>query len=531
MLTLSIRNRSKSKRTPTPKIDELLESIGLMRHVVPRDGSSLFRCISQCVFLTQSCHMTVRQNLLLFSKLQIKEFSKMTQMSPSKYAKKIIDTKVDGELLDMRIAAKFYRINIAFYLDAQPFVPLIVETPDAVKTLSICLNYEGTYDLVLTKESVENISVCQSIMYEMLYKNVFNLSSVDFAVKEMLFERKYPSSRSNDRASLEKRATCTDMKELLENGITPFPFKVAKALTPKLYRNTEYDIWLNSKKEKFYGRWNNWEFKEGSKCLVMIGNEEYDCYIQRIREKNEPVEVYVKDLAQKIDVEFEQLKLMPVDQEVRNSISSPPVQVSHVSSTSNECCKPTVDATEKHCESPRYQHQTTTRPNRQQTTPDSPRYTAAILPSPNYYLPQYPPPVLPLNNLNPTNSGSVMHPWYMSTPPPPPTVMQPSFKDRFIMVEPSPLNLNKNRITPPNIQFVNYVEGSPRMSAPPPPPPHFQQVSPSWYCVSEHQTDTTCKCTQCNNNEESAVTVDFNRAYQPWPVQPEFDVPSSELQH
>lgn len=251
MLTLSVRNRSKSKRTPTPKIDELLESIGLMRHVVPRDGNSLFRCISQCVFLTQSCYMIVRRHLLQFSTLQMKDFNQMTQLSVSKYEKKITDTKLDGELLDMRIAAKFYNISIAFYVDAHPFMPLIIETPNSVKTLNICLNYEGSYDLVLIKETVLNISLCQAIVYEMLYNNVFKLSGVDFAVKEMLFERNLPPSRSNDRISLEKRATCMDMKELLEFGITPFPFKVAKALTPKLYRNTEYDIWLNNKREKF----------------------------------------------------------------------------------------------------------------------------------------------------------------------------------------------------------------------------------------------------------------------------------------
>ena len=29
---------------------------------------------------------------------------------------------------------------------------------------------------------------------------------------------------------------------------TPFPYKVAKALAPDIYRNVEYDTWLESKK-------------------------------------------------------------------------------------------------------------------------------------------------------------------------------------------------------------------------------------------------------------------------------------------
>lgn len=32
-------------------------------------------------------------------------------------------------------------------------------------------------------------------------------------------------------------------KELLDNGITPFPYKVAKALDPDIYRNIEFDVW------------------------------------------------------------------------------------------------------------------------------------------------------------------------------------------------------------------------------------------------------------------------------------------------
>lgn len=34
----------------------------------------------------------------------------------------------------------------------------------------------------------------------------------------------------------EMRAKCTNMRLLLDAGITPFPFKVAKALHPDIYR-------------------------------------------------------------------------------------------------------------------------------------------------------------------------------------------------------------------------------------------------------------------------------------------------------
>lgn len=511
MLTLSVRNRSKSKQTSTPKIDELLESIGLMRHVVPRDGNSLFRCISQCVFLTQSCYMIVRRHLLQFSTLQIKEFNQLTQLSVSKYEKKITDTKLDGDLLDMHIAAKLYNISIAFYVDAHPFMPFIIETPNSIKTLNICLNYEGSYDLVFLKETVVNISLCQAIVYEMLYNNVFRLSGVDFAVKEMLFERNLPSSRSNDRISLEKRATCTNMKELLEIGITPFPFKVAKALTPKLYRNTEYDIWLNNKREKFYGRWNNFEFKEGSKCMVTIGNQEYHCYIQCIRGKNEPVEVYVKDWAQKICVEFNQLKLISLEQDVREMTESP-VQVSQTSSTTDERNGFIYQVADQR-ETPPIQYSNS-------------GFIHGYLPYQLFsscFVDQYQQQsTLPMTSLNSSSRGSVMHPWFISTPPPILPNDLGQFKENFVFLE-SSSNFNKNCV-PTYFPPPNLMNNLSKVSD-----PHVQSMLPPLYC--DHQPSSSSRCVQLNNGEESGMVVDSNHAYQPG-LEPEFfDVPADEAQH
>lgn len=45
--------------------------------------------------------------------------------------------------------------------------------------------------------------------------------------------------------------SCLDVnsaKGLLDNGITPFPYKVAKALDPNIYRNIEFDVWRELKR-------------------------------------------------------------------------------------------------------------------------------------------------------------------------------------------------------------------------------------------------------------------------------------------
>jgi len=503
MLTLSMRNGTKSNRSLQPKIDELLESIGLIRHVVPRDGNSLFRCISQCVFLTQSCHITVRQHLLQFANLKTDEFNELTHVSVGEYEKKITNTKLDGELLDMRIAAKYYKINIFLYTDTNPFTPLIIETPNFAKTLLICVNHEGTYDLVFSKDSVVNISFCQAIVYEMLYNQVFGLFNVNFAAKEMLFGRNF-SSKTNDRLSLEKRATCTDMKELLDLGITPFPFKVAKALNPYLYRNTEYDIWLTNKREKFYGKRNNCEFKEGSKCLVSIDNHEYHCYIQHISRKNEPVEVYVQDLAKKLFVDFDQLKLIPVEQDLREVFESPE-EVNKVSSS----VPSTYDGSKfstvtEQRESPvRYNNNLVHRPAVHVALP--PSAVPGQMFSPTCYQQQ---PTFSMTSLNSNNSGSMTHPWYISTPPLLPNAYHP-FKEQIVLLE-SPFSLNKNSVPTPNVPstFIDFSSNVTGIHVQPPVP------TLPWY-FAHQPPNMSCSYIECSDVEGSGVTMSCNHAYQP----------------
>lgn len=38
-------------------------------------------------------------------------------------------------------------------------------------------------------------------------------------------------------------------------GITPFPYKVAKALDPDIYRNIEFDSWSDNRKELHNNSW------------------------------------------------------------------------------------------------------------------------------------------------------------------------------------------------------------------------------------------------------------------------------------
>ena len=46
----------------------------------------------------------------------------------------------------------------------------------------------------------------------------------------------------------DKEKSC--VRQLLSERITPFPYKVAKALDPSIYRNTEFELWSDNRKEQ-----------------------------------------------------------------------------------------------------------------------------------------------------------------------------------------------------------------------------------------------------------------------------------------
>lgn len=69
-----------------------------------------------------------------------------------------------------------------------------------------------------------------------------------------------------------KVADVSCVRQLLNDGITPFPYKVAKALDPHIYRNIEFDVWSEMRKlsrsRYMYRRF----ISVGDKCFVRLND-------------------------------------------------------------------------------------------------------------------------------------------------------------------------------------------------------------------------------------------------------------------
>ncbi|XP_067639850.1 protein ovarian tumor locus isoform X2 [Eurosta solidaginis] len=109
------------------------------------------------------------------------------------------------------------------------------------------------------------------------------------------------------------------VRQLLQEGITPFPYKVAKALDPNMYRNIEFDAWNEQRKEQKLQNWYNGDanFKVGAKCHVKLcksGNDLYTCHIQEIAVDKGYCVVFIEQLGEKRLVPYESLTPLPPDQ-------------------------------------------------------------------------------------------------------------------------------------------------------------------------------------------------------------------------
>lgn len=96
----------------------------------------------------------------------------------------------------------------------------------------------------------------------MVYENIFHIPNVNNIVQAMLYDKTLTNpylidefatkdlnadDANNNEISIKKEDLELDHQYNLTNW-APFPFKVAKALDPAIYRNIEYDTWTEMRK-------------------------------------------------------------------------------------------------------------------------------------------------------------------------------------------------------------------------------------------------------------------------------------------
>ncbi|KAM6939558.1 LOW QUALITY PROTEIN: putative bifunctional UDP-N-acetylglucosamine transferase and deubiquitinase ALG13 [Xenentodon cancila] len=322
-------------------MDEYLSSLGLYRKMVARDASSLFRAVSEQLYFSQNYHQKIRQDCANFMRANRCDFEPFVEGSFEKYLERLEDPKETVGQVEIKALSQLYRRCFLIY--RYPGKPAtIISEEDFVDKVTLCCSINGHYDIVYPRSYPASAALCQSLLYELLYTQVFGLEEAELCQAMEAFRvggRRYRNSPSvcsdadvgydtpEDRghgedvetggAAEEKpRAAVEEVKAPAE---APPPFrlslsyKVMKSLDGDVYRNLEFDVWQDTCKEMqktdymvFAGR----QYFLGDKCQVRLEpkGKYYNAFIQEVGTHSAAVTVFIEELGEKHLVPLTDLK-------------------------------------------------------------------------------------------------------------------------------------------------------------------------------------------------------------------------------
>ncbi|XP_052026754.1 putative bifunctional UDP-N-acetylglucosamine transferase and deubiquitinase ALG13 isoform X2 [Apodemus sylvaticus] len=277
-------------------------------------------------------------------------FESYVEGSFEKYLERLGDPKESAGQLELRALSLIY--NRDFILYRYPGKPPTQVTDNGFEDkILLCYSNNGHYDSVYSKEFQSTAGICQAILYELLYKDVFVVDEETLKTAVDLFrsgsrrnkhhnltgnvegstDQKSSTDQSSTQDRIEEVGACSSVastpegdKQKTEHQKVPetpsrmlFPYKVLKALDPEIYRNVEFDAWLDTRKElqktdcmEYGGRF----YFLGDKCQVCVepGGKYYNAHIQEIDNDKNAVIVFIEEFAERQAIPMAHVK--PVNQ-------------------------------------------------------------------------------------------------------------------------------------------------------------------------------------------------------------------------
>ncbi|XP_034043541.1 putative bifunctional UDP-N-acetylglucosamine transferase and deubiquitinase ALG13 [Thalassophryne amazonica] len=308
-------------------MDEFLSSLGLYRKMVARDASSLFRAVSE----------------------------QFVEGSFEKYLERLEDPKETVGQVEIKALSQLCRRCFVIYrFPGKP--PTLISDEDFDDKVTLSCSINGHYDIVYPRSYPASAALCQSLLYELLYTQVFGLDEAELCQAMEAFRiggRRYRNSTSvcsdidagydmpEDHglreeqevggASEDKSRVLTDdgkvSAETMPSSRLCLQYKVMKSLDGDVYRNLEFDVWQDTCKEMqktdymvFAGR----QYFLGDKCQVRLEpkGKYYNAFIQEVGTHSSAVTVFIEELGEKHLVPLTDLK--PVNPVPAWNVAAPP---------------------------------------------------------------------------------------------------------------------------------------------------------------------------------------------------------------
>ncbi|XP_008299858.1 putative bifunctional UDP-N-acetylglucosamine transferase and deubiquitinase ALG13 [Stegastes partitus] len=322
-------------------MDEYLSSLGLYRKMVARDASSLFRAVSEQLYFSQNYHQKIRLDCANFMRANRCNFEPFVEGSFEKYLERLEDPKETVGQVEIKALSQLYRRCFLIY--RYPGKPAtVISEDDFVDKVTLCCSINGHYDIVYPRSYPASAALCQSLLYELLYTQVFCVEEAELCQAMEAFRvggRRYRNSPSvcsdvdvgydtpedrGQREEVEVGGAAEEKNRVLTDDLKPpaeapppsrlsLPYKVIKSLDGEVYRNLEFDVWQDTCKEMqktdymvFAGR----QYFLGDKCQVRLEpkGKYYNAFIQEVGTHSTAVTVFIEELGEKHLVPLTDLK-------------------------------------------------------------------------------------------------------------------------------------------------------------------------------------------------------------------------------
>uniref|UniRef100_A0A3P8ZHW8 ubiquitinyl hydrolase 1 n=1 Tax=Esox lucius TaxID=8010 RepID=A0A3P8ZHW8_ESOLU len=313
-------------------MDEYLASIGLYRKMMARDASCLFRAVSEQLYYSQNYQQKIRKDCVTFMRANRCHFEPFVEGSFEKYLERLEDPKETAGHVEIKALSSLYRRCFHIYrYPGKP--PTVITDQEYGAKILLCCSNNGHYDIVYPRNYPMAAALCQAVLYEVLYTRVLGVEEEELQGALDGFRgggRSYRNSLSvcsedagydvpEDRGQTQRddwelngqnrpddRARPGAEEVKTPDGPTKLslPYKVLKALDFEMYRNVEFDVWHDSRKEMqktkymvFAGR----QYFLGDKCQVRLDpkGKYYNAFIQEVGTHPSDVTVFIEELGEK----------------------------------------------------------------------------------------------------------------------------------------------------------------------------------------------------------------------------------------
>ncbi|XP_061664945.1 OTU domain-containing protein 4 isoform X2 [Syngnathoides biaculeatus] len=285
-------------------MDDYLASVGLHRKRVAKDGSCLFRAVAEQVHLSQNLHKEVRAQCVRFLRQHRESYAAFIEGDFEAYLERLHDPQQWAGEVEMNALAIMYKRD--FVIFQEPGRPPVDITGNKFKEkVQLSFLHGNHYDCVYPVSRIKNAALCQSVLYELLYADVFRVSRRALASCR-------GSGRACERLSDDNMAACASGDESDPDAGNDFrgensrsrgallPESVRRSLSASLYRNVAYDTWQKAKKaqqKRDYCMAAGLQYTVGQRCQVRLDGSEqsYDGTIEEISPSGGPVTVYTDE--------------------------------------------------------------------------------------------------------------------------------------------------------------------------------------------------------------------------------------------